>query len=496
MFDTALRRGAGWQAAHEDLIRLARTRAGLDFEEGEKLRGAERARVHERLGYGSFVEYIERLFGYSPRLTLEKLRVAQALDGLPQLAAALREGNVSWSSVRELTRVATPDTERDWLEASRECTMREIERLVSGHRPGDLPSDAKDWRAERHVLRFEVSAEVLASFREAQAKLRRDAGGPLDDDAALLLMARHVLGGPTDDGRASYQIALTVCEACARATQTGLGEVLQISPEVAEMASCDAQQIKRMHTESRSHHQRGDAPHGHVSGTRLRASNKKESARIGGGGEGSDETHVGRPSPGDETHVGQPFPGNETHVGQPFPGDETHVGRSFSGKRQPFAGDHSQRASQTVPPAVRRAVMLRDRHRCQVPGCRHATFVDVHHLRAREAGGGHGLDNLLTLCGAHHRACHRGDLLIVRSASGGLGFWHADGTAYGGRPNASEVDVVAKAVRGLRNLGFGERETRDAVRAARAHVGCDAGVESLLRSALERLTRKSWEKVS
>jgi hypothetical protein len=169
MFDTALQRDAGWQGAHEDLIRLARTRAGLDFEEGEKLRAAESARVHERLGYGSFVEYIERLFGYSPRLTLEKLRVAQALDGLPELAAELRDGNVSWSSVRELTRVATSATERDWLEASRGCTMREIERLVSGHRPGDLPSDAKDWRAERHVLRFEVSAEVLASFREAQA---------------------------------------------------------------------------------------------------------------------------------------------------------------------------------------------------------------------------------------------------------------------------------------------------------------------------------------
>jgi hypothetical protein len=459
MFDTALRRDAGWQGAHEDLIRLAWTRAGLDFEEGEKLRAAQRARVHERLGYGSFVEYIERLFGYSPRLTLEKLRVAQALDGLPELAAALREGSVSWSSVRELTRVATGDTERDWLEASRGRTVREIERLVSGHRPGDLPSDAKDWRVERHVLRFEVSAEVLASFREAQAKLRRDAGGPLDDDAALLLMARHVLGGPTDDGRASYQIALTVCEACARATQTGLGEALQISPEVAEMASCDAQQIKRLDAESRSRH---------------RASTSKEAGRIGGDGDGS----------------------HETHVGCPCPGDETHVGRSCPGERRSRAGRHRQRATQTIPPAVRRAVLLRDRHRCRVPGCRHATFVDVHHLRAREVGGGHDLENLLILCGAHHRACHRGDLIIVRSASGDLGFWHADGTVYGERPSTGVIDAVTKTVRGLRNLGFGEREARDAVHAARAHVGCDGGVESLIRSALERLTRDSREKAS
>jgi hypothetical protein len=141
-------------------------------------------------------------------------------------------------------------------------------------------------------------------------------------------------------------------------------------------------------------------------------------------------------------------------------------------------------------------VLLRDRHRCQVPGCRHATFVDVHHLRARAARGGHALENLLTLCGAHHRACHRGDLIIERSPSGGLAFWHADGTAYGGRPSTGEVDAVAKTVRCLRSLGFAEREARDAVQSARAHVGNDGGVESLIRSALERLTRNSWEKAS
>ena len=56
--------------------------------------------------------------------------------------------------------------------------------------------------------------------------------------------------------------------------------------------------------------------------------------------------------------------------------------------------------------------------------------------------------------------------------------------------------MVAKTARGLRNLGFGEREARDAVQAARAHVGNEGGVESLMRSALERLTRNSWEKAS
>ena len=49
-----------WQRAHEELRRLARSRAGLDFEEGQWLLAAWRGGVHARLGYGSFREYVER----------------------------------------------------------------------------------------------------------------------------------------------------------------------------------------------------------------------------------------------------------------------------------------------------------------------------------------------------------------------------------------------------------------------------------------------------
>lgn len=410
MLNTALHQSSGWRAAHDALTRLARDRAGLDFQEGRQLRTAQQARVHERLGYGSFAEYIERLFGYSPRLTFEKLRVAEALESLPRLSEALRDGNTSWSSVRELTRVATRATESAWLHAARGHTVRDVEKLVSGHRLGDLPSDAKNWRAQRHVLRFEISSEVLALFREALAKLRRDAGGPLDDDSALLLMARHVLGGPADDGRASYQVAVTVCEECARATQTGGGDAIDISAGIAEMANCDAQQLIR-------------------------------------------------------------FPMNQ----------------------QPAGAMRRKRASQAIPPATRRAVLRRDRHRCRVPGCRHATFVDVHHLRTREDGGGHELSNLLTLCGAHHRACHRGHLRIERSDSG-FRFLHAGGTPYGEPLDLGAPDVAARAFRALLKLGFDEREARAAITSS--HVGSHDGVEALVRSALERLTRHAFAKAA
>src|SRR5688500_3253296 len=100
--DTAAHEVADWQLAHQELRRLARARAGLDFEEGRWLLLAWRGGVRARLGYGSFREYVERLFGYGARLVQDKLRVAEALEGLPVLAEALRSGRACWSVLREL----------------------------------------------------------------------------------------------------------------------------------------------------------------------------------------------------------------------------------------------------------------------------------------------------------------------------------------------------------------------------------------------------------
>ncbi len=179
----------GWKRAHAELVRLARRHAALDREEGTWLLQALRHSTHLRLGFASFAEYAGRLFGHSPRLVSDKLRVAEALEELPQLAAALEAGQLSWSALRELTRVAAPATEAEWLRVATGRPVREIERLVSGHRPGDRPEDAMDPKARLHVLRFDVSAETLATFREMMARVRRDAGTSLDDDAALLLVA-------------------------------------------------------------------------------------------------------------------------------------------------------------------------------------------------------------------------------------------------------------------------------------------------------------------
>ena len=152
---------AEWMLAHEALSRLAKARAEAEFEEGKWLLVALRSAAHVHLGFASFAEYVERLFGHSPRATQEKLRVAEALEELPKTSEALATGALTWSAVRELTRVATTETEAEWLKAAQSRTVRQVEALVAGKSPGDMPSSRSRPEARRHVLRFEVSPETL-----------------------------------------------------------------------------------------------------------------------------------------------------------------------------------------------------------------------------------------------------------------------------------------------------------------------------------------------
>ncbi|MCZ7683168.1 MAG: HNH endonuclease [Sandaracinaceae bacterium] len=64
------------------------------------------------------------------------------------------------------------------------------------------------------------------------------------------------------------------------------------------------------------------------------------------------------------------------------------------------------KATRTVPPRVRRAVMARHGGRCAVPGCRHSAFVELHHTDRRADGGDHDPERLVPLCFGHHKGTH------------------------------------------------------------------------------------------
>ncbi|MBS3747961.1 MAG: DUF222 domain-containing protein, partial [Wenzhouxiangellaceae bacterium] len=82
----------------------------------------------------------------------EKVRVAHALEHLPKISDQFRRGRISFSKVRAMTRVATPETEEYLLMIARHGTASHVERLVSQFRKVKR-IEALEAEEQRHDLR-------------------------------------------------------------------------------------------------------------------------------------------------------------------------------------------------------------------------------------------------------------------------------------------------------------------------------------------------------
>ena len=69
-------RDAKWKKVHAELTRLARAKGEYDAEEAGWLVEAVRLRVHEQVGYATALEYLDRLFGYGPRMANGECQVS------------------------------------------------------------------------------------------------------------------------------------------------------------------------------------------------------------------------------------------------------------------------------------------------------------------------------------------------------------------------------------------------------------------------------------
>jgi hypothetical protein len=362
----------------------------------------------------------------------DKVRVARALEHLPRISEALRTVRLSYSKVRALTRIATPEIEERLLEFALRATAAQVESLVRAWRRVDRQEEAlqeRERNASRYLtllpdgegsyaLRGRLAPEVAMVLKRAleaaswELYRSRGAAGGLSPSQrradAIGLLAECALGGIAIGGESRPDAAATV-QASSGDPASGPGTALRDGPVPPQRSAPP--------TISLADHRLVVM---HVDEPALRADSADGDALLEDGTRVSAETS--RRFACDASRVIM------THGSD---GSVLDVGRK----------------TRTVPPRMRRALDHRDGG-CRFPGCG-SRFCDAHHVRHWADGGETTLDNLVLLCRVHHRAVHE-EGFEVEIVAGEPRFRWPDGRPLPDPPDGPAIDgdpVVAMRLR-------------------------------------------------
>src|SRR5437763_7021862 len=362
------------------------------------------ARAGWNTGFRSCAEWLTWRVGLDRGAARERVRVARALGTLPRMAQALARGELSYSKVRALTRVATPDTEERLLAVGRAGTAEHVERIVRGWRRVDRLAEAQETARRHksralHVYQDEVGMVVI------RGRLAPEVGAVL---IQALTAAREAL----------YQ------KAHAQNVSAGTsGADVSTEPPTMPQQQADALALV---AETALHH--GIDPG--APGERYQV-----------------VVHVDAPVLADADAPGQSVLDDGAHVSA-----ETSRRLACDASRVVMRHDPDGRIveigarTRTIPPALRRALHHRDRG-CRFPGCGRPVAVG-HHIRHWAQGGPTTLSNLALLCRWHHRAVHEEGYQVELAPDGMLRFRRPDGRLLPDVP--PPVAVPADPVQALR----------------------------------------------
>ncbi len=200
-----------------------------------------------RAGALSCAHWLNWRIGLNLGAAREKVRVAKALAALPLIDEALRRGELSYSKIRAMTRVATAANEVDLLQMARHSTASQLERICRLYRqvaevPGEQARATEDrrWVTQRATddgmvaVTIRVHPDEAVRLMEAIRVSAETSGGELADGAVA--MAEDVLRGNAPN-RAPVDVSLHVsAETWQGHTEDGTG----VSAETCRRLCCDA----------------------------------------------------------------------------------------------------------------------------------------------------------------------------------------------------------------------------------------------------------------
>ena len=222
------------EMCHAMLVELGKGRLASDARLAHWVARGARVGVHRLVAMGSLVDYLVEVVGMDEHTAQEWKRVGTALGTLPILASAMDRGEVRFSAAKEVTRVATPETDREWTEAARQ-SYRTVQKLVRFKQPGDLPTTVVQPEAMPRRMQLWLSPEEFAFVTQAIDRAKRKAGRSLRLEEALAMVSQaYVEGG--DGTQRRMRTTMFQCERCKSTFMDAGADRIRIDTTPAALA--------------------------------------------------------------------------------------------------------------------------------------------------------------------------------------------------------------------------------------------------------------------
>jgi Domain of unknown function (DUF222)/HNH endonuclease len=380
---------------------------------------AEFDRRHGWAGAGliSCAHWLNFKCGLNMGAARERVRVAHALPGLPKIAASMARGELSYSKVRALTRIACPATEESLLMMALHGTAHHVETLVRHYRRAEhVEQMAREERQEKNCsFRFWHDSDGSVVF---QGRMPALAG-----ELFLKALNAAIDAVPATEPLSPVKHPFEWAKAAAD-PEKDVDRALRPYPArradaLALMAECFLK------------HGATDSAPTQSSAERYQVVIHVDAATLKDRSDGRCEVEHGSALSVDTVRR-LSCDASLTRVDENGRGEILNVGRK----------------TRTLPPALRRALNARDSG-CRFPGCTFHRYTDAHHVKHWADGGETKLSNLVTLCRAHHRMVHSGEIFIETTVDGGWRFLNQAGIPYKG---AYRSDAPVYAPEDLRSV--------------------------------------------
>jgi hypothetical protein len=367
--------------------------------------------------------------GIDLRTAHEHLRVAHALTHLPTIHAAFDTGRLSYSKVRAITRIATPISENDLLDAALHAPAAHIERLVRGLRSAQRHSDTPD----------DLGLAPLPEPEPATSTITWE----WDYDGNLTLTGKLT---PDDGARLLAAVTRTTIEVDRTNTPEAGTE--------GDHHSAESDHPERPNDSTRPldpESQRSAERPASASASKTRSPANLATALVAMAEWICSTSTVPTFAPAAEVIINVDL---DTLLGT-GDGAEAFHARSETGAHLDDGPalrasvlnrllDNARLRIATIdrdgtildigathrtPSTGQMHALWRRDHGCAVPGCGRTQFLHAHHVVYWSNGGLTVLDNLLLLCSEHHRALHEGVFTITAHGRQNFTFHLPDGTS-------------------------------------------------------------------